>query len=137
MKVAIVFDSRTGTTQAAAAAIGAELEKNGNSCTVQSVDEAEAEQVGAADLILIGSWTQGLFVILQHPTAATMKFIDRLGDLSGKRAVVFCTYKLATGSTLKQMSRQLAAKGAEVVGSFKFRGPKPSAAFAAFAATLG
>lgn len=137
MKVAIVYDSRTGTTQAAAQAIGAELEKNGHDCTVQSVDEAEPDEVGAADLILIGSWTQGLFLILQHPTAATMKFIDRLGDLSGKRAVVFCTYKLAIGSTLKQMSRVVATKGADVVGSFKFRGPKPSDAFVSFAATLG
>ena len=137
MKVAVIYDSRTGTTQAAAEAIGAELENKGHTCSVQSVDEAEPAEVGAADLILIGSWTQGLFLILQHPTAATMMFIERLGDLSGKRAVVFCTYKLAIGSTLDKMSRAVAAKGADVIGSFKFRGPKPSDAFSSFAATLG
>ena len=137
MNVAIVHDSRTGTTQAAAKAMAAELEKNGHSCTVQSVDEADHGEVATADLIMVGSWTQGLFVILQHPTAATMSFIERLGDLSGKKAVVFCTYKLATGSLLPKMARAVGAKGADVVGRFKFRGPTPSADFASFAASVG
>ena len=66
-----------------------------------------------------------------------MQFIDRLGNLAGKQAVVFCTYKLATGPTLPRMAEGLESKGAQVVGQFKYRGPDPGSEFASFAASLG
>ncbi|MAE64794.1 MAG: hypothetical protein CMJ18_11050 [Phycisphaeraceae bacterium] len=136
MKVAIVFDSRTGTTRAAAAAMGRIFEEQGHECSVQSVADADPEQVSEADLICVGSWTQGLFIILQHPTKSSMSFIDRLGDLKGRKAAVFCTYKLATGSLLPRMAAALEARGAEVLGQFKYRGPEPTEQFRSFAAAM-
>ena len=133
MNVAIVFDSRTGITQAAAAAMGKILEAQGHACTVQSVAEADPDRVSKADLICVGSWTQGLFIVLQHATRASRQFIKRLGDLRGKKAVVFCTYKLATGSLLAKMASAFEVQGAEVVGRFKYRGPEPTEDFRSFA----
>jgi hypothetical protein len=92
--------------------------------------------VSEADLICVGSWVKGLFIIRQHPTEGTMRFIEQLGDLSGKSVVVFCTYKLAIGSTMHQMTKALEEKGAKVVGQFKYRGPEPNSKFASFAASL-
>ena len=136
MKVVIVFDSRTGITRSAATAMSKVLEEQGHECTVASVAEADPSEVSQADLICIGSWTQGLFIVLQHPTKASMQFISRLGDLSGKKAVVFCTYKLATGSLLPKMAAALEARGAQVVGQFKFRGRELTNEFRSFAATV-
>jgi flavodoxin len=133
MKVAIVYDSRTGTTYRAAEAMSGIFEGHGHKARAQPVVRADPAEVSAADLICIGSWVQGLFVIMQHPTEKSMQFIDSLGDLSGKQAVVFCTYKLAAGSTLQQMARALEGKGADVVGRFKYRGPEPDEAFRSFA----
>ena len=65
-----------------------------------------------------------------------MHFIDRLGDLTGKKALVFCTYKLAVGPTLRRMAQRLEHKGAQVVGQFKYRGPMPDNEFTSFAASL-
>lgn len=65
-----------------------------------------------------------------------MRFIDRLGDLTGKQALVFCTYKLAVGPTLKRMAQRLEQKGAQVVAQFKYRGPTPGNEFVSFAASL-
>ena len=112
------------------------LEDYGHQCHVQSVFQADPDEVSQADLICIGSWVKGIFVILQHPTEETMRFIARLGDLSGKKALVFCTYKLAVGPTLRRMAQGLEEKGAQVVAQFKYRGPEPSSEFAAFAASL-
>ena len=89
-----------------------------------------------ADLICIGSWVKGLFVILQHPTPRSMQFIEQLGDLTGKKAVVFCTYKLATGSTFLKMAEALEKKGAQVVGQFKYRGSDLNTDFKSFAQAL-
>jgi flavodoxin len=136
MNITIVYDSSTGTTAKAAEAMGKMMEDRGHQCRVQSVVQADPADVSEADLICVGSWVKGLFIIGQHPTEGTMQFIEQLGGLSGKNAVVFCTYKLATGSTLRQMATALEGKGATVVEQFKYRGPEPSNKFASFAASL-
>ena len=136
MNVAIVYDSSTGRTASAAEAMAKTLTEHGHQCHVQSVTQADPDEVSQADLICIGSWVKGLFIILQRPTEESMRFIDRLGDLTGKKAVVFCTYKLAVGSTLAQMAEGLEKKGAQVGARFKYRGPEPGSEFASFAASL-
>ena len=136
MNIAIVYDSSTGTTAKAAEAMGKIMEAQGHQCQVQRVVEADPAGVSAADLICIGSWVKGLFIIRQHPTEGTMRFINQLENLEGKDAVVFCTYKLAIGSSLRQMASALEGKGAQVVGQFKYRGPDPDSNFASFTGSL-
>ncbi len=136
MNIAIVYDSSTGTTANAAQRMGKTLEAHGHQCRVQSVAQADPADVSEADLICVGSWVKGLFIIRQHPTEGTMRFIEQLGNLEGKQTVVFCTYKLAVGSALRQMAQALEGKGAKVVGQFKYRGPEPNSKFALFARSL-
>lgn len=136
MNITIVYDSSTGTTARAAERMGEMMEKHGHQCRVQSISQADPAEVSEADLICVGSWVKGLFIIRQHPTAGTMRFIERLGDISGKNVIVFCTYKLAIGSTLRQMAQALEGKGAKVVGQFKYRGPEPKNEFASFSRSL-
>ena len=136
MNIAIVYDSSTGTTAKAAQKMGKTLEDHGHHCLVQSISVADPAAVSDADLICIGSWVKGLFIIRQHPTEGTMRFIEQLGNLQGKQTVLFCTYKLAVGSTLRQMAQALEGKGAQVVGQFKYRGPEPKNEFASFAGSL-
>ena len=136
MNIAIIYDSSTGITAKAAEAMGKTMEEHGHQCRVQPVASADPADVSKADLICIGSWVKGLFIIRQHPTAGSMDFIERLGNLAGKQAVVFCTYKLAAGSTLPRMRKALEGKGAKVVGQFKYRGPEPNKAFASFVSSL-
>ena len=136
MNIAIVYDSKTGTTAKAAEAMGAILESHGHQCQVRNLAMAVPAEVSEADLICVGTWVMGLFVIMQHPTEGTMQLIERLEGVEGKPVVVFCTYKLAAGSTLKQMAVALESKGAEVVGQFKYRGPNPNSDFESFAGSL-
>jgi flavodoxin len=136
MNIAIVYDSSTGTTAQAAEAMGKKMEELGHQCHVQRVVEADPAEVSQADLICIGSWIKGLFFIRQHPTDGTMRFINQLENLDGVNAVVFCTYKLAIGSSLRQMAKSLEGKGARVVGQFKYRGPEPNSQFESFASSL-
>jgi hypothetical protein len=116
--------------------MGKMMEKHGHQCWVQSVSQVDPANVSEADFICVGSWVKGLFIIRQHPTEGTMRFIEQLGNLEGKQTVVFCTYKLAVGSTLRQMAQALEGKGAKVVGQFKYRGPEPKNKFASFAKSL-
>ncbi len=137
MNIAIVFDSETGTTKGAAEAMAELVRAAGHHCTVSSVQDADPATVGASDAICVGSWCKGLFFVRQHATPATMDFIDRLGDLDGKPAAVFCTYKLATGGMLPKMAKSLEGRGANVTGSFKSRGPVAAAGFGDWVESLG
>jgi len=136
VKVAIVYDSSTGTTKAASEAMSKTFEAAGHECSVDPVQGADPATTAQADLLCLGTWTQGLFIVLQKPTPAMLEFAGRLPDLAGKQAVVFCTYKIATGKTLSKLAQPLAAKGAGVAARFRFRGPTPTAEFDTFVRSL-
>lgn len=129
MRVAIVVDSQTGTTRAAAEEMADLVRGAGHECTVTAVEDADPAAVGEADALCVGSWCKGLFFVLQHATQATLDFIDELDDLNGRPAAVFCTYKTAVGGMLADMAARLESRGAIVTGSFKSRGPVADASF--------
>ncbi len=128
MNIAIVYDSRTGTTEAAAEEMAQMALAAGHQATAVSVQSASADVVSAAGAVCIGSWTEGLFFILQHATKATMAFVDTL-SLEGKPAAVFCTYKTSPGKMLEKMASALEARGAAVTGTFRSKGPKAPGGF--------
>jgi flavodoxin len=136
MNIVIVYETSTGTTAKAAEAMGKQFAGQGHDCQVLSVSKADPAAVAQADLVCLGGWVQGLFVVGQHPSGGILKFAERLGNLQGKQAVVFCTYKIAAGSTLSQLAKALEGKGATIVGRFQYRGPSPDDKFARFAQTL-
>jgi menaquinone-dependent protoporphyrinogen IX oxidase len=136
VNIAIVYESSTGTTAKAAETMGNIYREHGHQCQVWSISQADPAEVSEADLVCIGCWVKGLFIIMQHPSTGAMQFINRLGNLAGKDVVVFCTYLLAAGSTLPQMGKALEGKGANVVRQFKFRGSEPNTEFVSFAKSL-
>ncbi len=136
MNVAIVYDSETGTTKAAAEEMAAIVRAAGHECSVEPAWGADAAVVSTADAICIGCWTQGLFIVGQHPTDRALLFIDRLGPLDGRPAAVFTTYKLAVGGMLRQLAARLEARGASVTGQFKSRGPHAAKGFEAWVRSL-
>ncbi len=136
MNIAIVYDSRTGTTKAAAEAMAQLAVERGHQASAVAVQAASSVDVAAADAVCIGSWTEGLFFILQHATKATMEFIGGL-SLDATPAAVFCTYKTSPGKMLDKMAAALEARGARVTGSYRSRGPQAPDGFAAWLDALG
>jgi flavodoxin len=130
MRVAIVYDSKTGTTKAVAEQMGEMTRAAGHECRVDSIADADPAAVSGADVICVGSWTKGLYVVFQGPTQATIEFVERLEALDGKQVAVFTTYAIAVGKTLEKMARSLEARGANVTGRFKSKGPSVATDFA-------
>ncbi len=117
---AVVYCSRTGRTQRYAEEIGAYLSSKGIQTAVSSVADADPAAVAGADLVLLGSWTSGLMVVLQHPDGPWTSFVRELPQLGG-RVGLFTTYKLLTGSVFARMRDQLAGKAAQVALTLKSR----------------
>lgn len=117
----VVYRSHTGTTRRLAEEIGAHLESRGVVTTVQSVGECDAASLAAVDLVLLGCWTSGLFVVAQHPDEPWLAFVRDLPPLARARVGLFTTYKLATGSVFGRMRAALGANAGRVDFELKSR----------------
>lgn len=135
MKVAIVFDTHTGITAAAAERMAEVVREAGHECTVESVSNADPGRVARADAIAIGCWTKGWFVIRQHPSEGALAFVEKL-SLNGKPVAVFATYKLAIGSTLRKLANAVESSGGQVTGMYQVKGPKVPQGFQAWVQSL-
>ena len=123
MRAVVIYESLTGNTRAAAAMIADRLAARGvevlDVCPTADVDHGLLQQ---ADLVVIGSWVSGHFVVGMKP--AGQGKLEKLPSMAGKRAVVFCTYALNPGTTLDAMTRTAERLGAEVVGGLALKRSK-------------
>ena len=119
---AVVYRSASGTTRRFAEEIAAHLESRGVTTTVASVGDCHPASLVGVDLVLLGCWTSGLFVIAQHPDEPWMAFARDLPALPGTRVGLFTTYKLATGSMFPKMRAGLGSTAGQVELELKSRG---------------
>lgn len=116
MQAVIFYNSLTGTTEKAAHRIASELKALRVDATPVPITEASDAQVAEADLVIVGTWTDGIVVVGQKP--AGKKKLRGLPSLAGKKAVVYCTYAVDPGKTLEKLVAEVQAKGADVIGGF-------------------
>lgn len=113
MKAVVIFESRTGNTQRAAEMIGGELRSAGYEVSVRPVHGLKLTEIAEADLLLVGTWVDGL-VLFGHRPGGTAKLMT-LPSLHHKPVAAFATYKWYPGNCIDQIADLLAFKGAEVI----------------------
>jgi len=74
-----------------------------------------------ADYLLLGCWTSGAIVVLQHPERIWVAFARRLPDLAGTKIGLFATYTIATGSMFRGMRRRPSCDPADIQLELKSR----------------
>lgn len=115
MKVAMLIESLTGNTWRAGERIAADLEQERWSITgLTKLKTPDYAAIQAADIVLVGTWVHGLFVVGQTPWA--LATISNLPAMRGKQAAVFCTFALNPGRSLDKLTGAVEATGASVVG---------------------
>jgi flavorubredoxin len=119
MKIAIVYASRTGNTRRAAELIAAAIEDRGHDVSVQPIDALDYKKLASADLVVLGTWVSGHFVIGQKPGDA--RRLATVPKLTGKQVAVFMTYAINPGSALRMFERLLTREGADVVGGYAWK----------------
>ena len=68
MKAAILFQSLSGNTRRAGELIAANLQQEGwGITTVAPMKQLEMSAIQSADMVIIGTWVHGLFVVGQAP----------------------------------------------------------------------
>jgi hypothetical protein len=124
----VVYRSHSGVPRRYADEIGAYLVARGVASSVASVGECDPASLAVADFVLLGCWTSGLMVILQHPDMPWLAFARDIPPSPGPKTALFTTYKLATGSQFRRMRAALAGRVAEPALELKSRDGRLSAA---------
>ena len=107
MRAAMLVESLTGNTWKAAELIAGGLGEEGWSVTsLAPVGQPDHAAIQDADIVLVGTWVHGLFVVGQTPWAAAK--ISNLPAMRGKRAAVFCTFALNPGQEPRPAHRRRA-----------------------------
>jgi flavodoxin len=115
MKAALLVESLTGNTWKAAELIADDLGQEGWTITgLDKLRQPDLAAIQAADIVLIGTWVHGFFVVGQAPFG--LSTIENLPTMRGKRVAVFCTFALNPGKSLDKLTNAALATGAEVVG---------------------
>jgi hypothetical protein len=118
MKAAILVESLTGNTRKAGEFIASDLQQEGWDITgVMRVREPDFAAIQDADMVIIGTWVHGLFVVGQGPWGVPA--ISQLPAIRGKQAAVFCTFALNPAKT-----RQAHPRGVGP-GCRRHRGSRP------------
>jgi hypothetical protein len=115
----IIYESMTGTTRRAAHLIGDGFFQHRISSQVYPTVGVTPEALRDAELVVIGTWTDGALIVGQRPGRA--KRLRALPDLSGKRCIVYCTYAIHPGQTLKKLTAIVEERGGEVLGGMTLR----------------
>ncbi len=135
MDAAILVESLTGNTWKAAELVGAKLQEEGWGITgLSRVRRPDHASIQRADIVLVGTWTHGLFVFGQAPWG--IGALSQLPAMQGKRAAVFCTFALNPGKTLEKMTAVISGVGADVIGGLAMNRMKLDRNAEEFAARL-
>lgn len=120
MKAALLVESLTGNTWNAAELIADKLQQEHWTITgLSKVGKPDLQSVHAADIVLVGTWTHGLFVVGQAPFA--LGNIANLPTMRGKRAACFLTFALNAGKSIDKLTSAVGQTGADVVGGLEIK----------------
>ncbi len=115
MKAVVLFESLTGNTRKAAELIATALQQSGHGITdVGPVRRPDHRAIQAADLVIVGTWVHGLFVVGQAPWGVGA--LRGLPAMAGKQVATYCTFALNPGKSLDTMGRVLEGRGGQVIG---------------------
>jgi sugar/nucleoside kinase (ribokinase family) len=116
----VIYESLTGNTRAAGQMIAAELTAAGIDTTACPITEVDLQALSGADLVVVGSWTDGVFFFGQRPGRGG-RIAAKLPRIDGKKAVVYCTYALDCGQTLDKLARIVRMGGGDVIGGYAIK----------------
>jgi flavodoxin len=120
MKAALLVESLTGNTWKAAELIADKLQQERWTITgLSRVGRPDLQSVQRADLVLVGTWTHGLFVVGQAPFA--LGNIANLPTMRGKQAACFLTFALNAGTSIDKLTTAVGQTGADVVGGLEIK----------------
>ena len=102
MNACVLYFSQTGNTRKFAETISDSLKIP----AVFDLTTTEPSVVNDYDVIVLGTPVHGF-----NPSKESLSFVESLPEGDGKRAILFCTYRLWKGRTSGKLKKELKKKG--------------------------
>ncbi len=137
-RVLIAYESRGGRTAEAARIVARGLRPTGAVVRAVPLSQVSIAELSETDLLVLGTWVEGLVVTRVKPASAAQRWLDGLPRLAGLRTAVFCTYGVSPRDALATLRASMEEHGTRVLSQDAF-GPRKSdieAGAARFAARL-
>jgi flavodoxin len=116
MNPCVVYFSRTGNTKRLAQAIA-----DTTKAPIFDLASTQPSTISNFDLLILGTPVEG-----SKPAKETAAFIESMPKSEGKKAILFCTYRVfGNERTMKKMEKQLEGKGYETIAKVSKKGMKP------------
>ena len=119
MKIVVLFESMTGNTRRAAELIGGAAQTRGHDVSVRPITAIDYHELSDADLVLLGTWTDGLVLFGQRPGRAGR--LKKLPVIDRKPVGLFVTYAVNAGKVLDRFAALAEGLGADVVARQQLR----------------
>lgn len=119
MRAIVIYESLTGNTAKAGHLIADELTAAGIEATAWPILDVNHQALSEADLVVVGSWTDGLILFGQRP--GRVGRLAKLPVIDGKLAAVYCTYAIEHGKTLEKLSGVIGRRGGNVIGGMAIK----------------
>ena len=119
MKAVVIFESLTGNTRKAAGFIAAELERGGVATTLSPITAVNYQALADADLVIIGTWTDGLVLFGQRPGRSGR--LKKLPFITGKKCAVYVPYAVDAGNVLDKLVAMMEDRGGDVIGGMAIK----------------
>jgi flavodoxin I len=119
MNAAIIYESLTGNTKKTAHLIATRLTKAGVAVSVSPVTAVDYQALEVADLVIVGTWTDGMIFAGQRPGRAARLY--HLPVLDKKRCLVYITYAIDPGKSLQKLIKIMEERGASVLGGMAIK----------------
>lgn len=117
----VIYETLTGNTRKAGERIARELAASGISTVACPAAEIDYPALAAADVVIIGTWTDGMLLFGQRPGRAGRLWTN-IPALDRKKTALFCTFAVAPGKTLAKLDAMFTGHhGADVIGGFAIR----------------
>lgn len=117
----VIYETLTGNTRKAGERIARELGGAGVSAVACPVLEIDYPALAAADIVIIGTWTDGMVLFGQRPGRAG-RLWTKIPALDRKKTALYCTFAVAPGKTLAKLESMVTGHhGADVVGGLAIR----------------
>lgn len=117
----VIYETLTGNTRKAGERIARELGASGVSAVACPTTEIDYPALAAADVVIVGTWTDGMVLFGQRPGRAG-RIWGKVPALDRKKTALYCTFAVAPGKTLPKLEAMLRDhQGADVIGGLAIR----------------
>ncbi len=134
--VVVAYDSVGGRTASCARAVADLLGADGTTVEILPLKQVDTMTLARADLLVLGTWTEGFVVAGVGPSRTTRRWLADLPPIAGLRVATFCTYGVTPRGTLGIMRTLIEARGGEVVAEASMGGRNVLTAAKRFGVTV-